>query len=160
MCVCWWGCLCVVRFAGVSMAEWLMDVLIVLQISKEDYMITCEKMYLSYPCERWCSGKHCHWIVFLNSVAMSYIFNLGKNATGWGDFHTSYLFSDHDSVPQGDGTREDTLLRVLVSRSEVDLKKILEEYSAMYDKTLQEHLLVKLNIFVWIFPPLMFVFFF
>ncbi|XP_061149549.1 annexin A1-like [Syngnathus typhle] len=39
------------------------------------------------------------------------------------------------------GTCEDTLIRVLVSRSEVDLKKILEEYRAMYDSTLQEDIL-------------------
>lgn len=48
------------------------------------------------------------------------------------------------TVPsQRHGTCEDTLIRVLVSRSEVDLKKILEEYRAMYDTTLQEDILVK-----------------
>lgn len=36
------------------------------------------------------------------------------------------------------GTCEDTLIRVLVSRSEVDLKKIVEEYHAMYDMSVQE----------------------
>lgn len=36
------------------------------------------------------------------------------------------------------GTCEDTLIRVLVSRSEVDLKKIIEEYHAMYDMSVQE----------------------
>ncbi|KAM3599460.1 uncharacterized protein V6R79_005919 [Siganus canaliculatus] len=41
---------------------------------------------------------------------------------------------------KGHGTCEETLIRVLVSRSEVDLKKILEEYRAMYDKSLQEHI--------------------
>ncbi|XP_008287262.1 annexin A1-like [Stegastes partitus] len=43
---------------------------------------------------------------------------------------------------KGHGTCEDTLIRVLVSRSEVDLKKIVEEYRAMYDTTLQEAILM------------------
>ncbi|KAM4527153.1 annexin A1-like [Odontesthes bonariensis] len=42
---------------------------------------------------------------------------------------------------KGPGTCEKTLIRILVSRSEVDLKKIVEEYRAMFDKTLQEDLL-------------------
>ncbi|KAM9841303.1 annexin A1-like [Aulostomus maculatus] len=39
------------------------------------------------------------------------------------------------------GTCEETLIRVLVSRSEVDLKKIIEQYRAMYDTSLQEDIL-------------------
>ncbi|XP_029921235.1 annexin A1-like isoform X1 [Myripristis murdjan] len=39
---------------------------------------------------------------------------------------------------KGRGTCEDTLTRVLVSRSEVDLKKVMDEFKAMYGKTLQE----------------------
>ncbi|KAM8743326.1 annexin A1-like [Acanthopagrus schlegelii] len=39
------------------------------------------------------------------------------------------------------GTCEKTLIRVMVSRSEVDLKRILEEYRAMYDVSLQEDIL-------------------
>uniref|UniRef100_A0A667XT43 Annexin n=1 Tax=Myripristis murdjan TaxID=586833 RepID=A0A667XT43_9TELE len=42
------------------------------------------------------------------------------------------------SLSQGRGTCEDTLTRVLVSRSEVDLKKVMDEFKAMYGKTLQE----------------------
>uniref|UniRef100_A0A8P4GMG8 Annexin n=1 Tax=Dicentrarchus labrax TaxID=13489 RepID=A0A8P4GMG8_DICLA len=54
-----------------------------------------------------------------------------------------YLFSDRASAPfsQGHGTCEDTLIRVLVSRSEIDLKKILEQYRAMYDVSLQEDIM-------------------
>lgn len=36
---------------------------------------------------------------------------------------------------------------MLVSRSEVDLKKILEEYRVMYDVSLQNDLLVKRHIY-------------
>lgn len=39
---------------------------------------------------------------------------------------------------QGSGTRDNTLIRILVSRSEVDLKKIIEEYKAMFGRRLQE----------------------
>uniref|UniRef100_A0A8C4NXM8 Annexin n=1 Tax=Dicentrarchus labrax TaxID=13489 RepID=A0A8C4NXM8_DICLA len=42
---------------------------------------------------------------------------------------------------KGHGTCEDTLIRVLVSRSEIDLKKILEQYRAMYDVSLQEDIM-------------------
>uniref|UniRef100_A0A4W6FF01 Annexin n=1 Tax=Lates calcarifer TaxID=8187 RepID=A0A4W6FF01_LATCA len=46
---------------------------------------------------------------------------------------------------EGHGTCDSTLIRVLVSRSEVDLKKIVEEYRAMYDRSLQEHILTTGN---------------
>uniref|UniRef100_A0A3B4B0Q1 Annexin n=1 Tax=Periophthalmus magnuspinnatus TaxID=409849 RepID=A0A3B4B0Q1_9GOBI len=39
---------------------------------------------------------------------------------------------------KGHGTCERSLIRVLVSRSELDLKKIVEEYYAMYNRHLQE----------------------
>lgn len=74
--------------------------------------------------------------------------------------HALYLFSDQASASfsQGYGTCEDTLIRVLVSRSEVDLKKISEEYRAMYDVSLQDDILVKMtNLwYVWIFLAFMF----
>lgn len=38
----------------------------------------------------------------------------------------------------GHGTCEDTLIRVLVSRSEVDLKKIVDEYHIMFERYLQD----------------------
>lgn len=43
---------------------------------------------------------------------------------------------------QGYGTCDETLIRVLVSRSEEDLKKIMEEYRAMYDVSLQDDIMV------------------
>uniref|UniRef100_A0A8C7WQK1 Annexin n=1 Tax=Oryzias sinensis TaxID=183150 RepID=A0A8C7WQK1_9TELE len=43
----------------------------------------------------------------------------------------------HNSM-KGSGTRDNTLIRILVSRSEVDLKKIIEEYKAMFGRRLQE----------------------
>uniref|UniRef100_UPI0037E8573A annexin A1-like n=1 Tax=Semicossyphus pulcher TaxID=241346 RepID=UPI0037E8573A len=42
---------------------------------------------------------------------------------------------------KGHGTCEQSLIRVLVSRSEVDLKKIVEEYRAMYNVSLQEDIM-------------------
>jgi len=42
------------------------------------------------------------------------------------------------------GTTTDTLTRIIVSRSEIDLLKILQEYKRIYGKTLQEDVLVSL----------------
>ncbi|KAM4533242.1 annexin A1-like [Fundulus diaphanus] len=39
---------------------------------------------------------------------------------------------------KGQGTCENTLNRILVSRSEVDLQKIIEQYRAMFEKTIHE----------------------
>ncbi|XP_078127365.1 annexin A1-like isoform X1 [Sander vitreus] len=54
-------------------------------------------------------------------------------------WNTSAFFAEklHHAM-KGLGTNEDTLIRVLVSRSEVDLKKIVQEYKAMYGLSLQE----------------------
>uniref|UniRef100_A0A673KXC0 Annexin n=1 Tax=Sinocyclocheilus rhinocerous TaxID=307959 RepID=A0A673KXC0_9TELE len=42
---------------------------------------------------------------------------------------------------KGLGTDTDTLTRIIVSRSEIDLLKIMQEYKRMYGKSLQEDLL-------------------
>lgn len=42
---------------------------------------------------------------------------------------------------KGLGTNTDTLTRIIVSRSEIDLLKIIQEYKRMYGKTLQEQIL-------------------
>uniref|UniRef100_A0A3B5LHR9 Annexin n=1 Tax=Xiphophorus couchianus TaxID=32473 RepID=A0A3B5LHR9_9TELE len=42
---------------------------------------------------------------------------------------------------QGHGTSDQPLIRILVSRSEVDLQKVVEEYRAMFERTLHEDIL-------------------
>lgn len=41
------------------------------------------------------------------------------------------------------GTHEDTLIRVMVSRSEVDLKKVIDEYKVMFERTLQQDIMAE-----------------
>lgn len=45
--------------------------------------------------------------------------------------------------PQGIGADCDTMTRIIVSRSEVDLQKILQEYKRMYGKPLQQDIQVR-----------------
>ncbi|XP_017294033.1 annexin A1-like [Kryptolebias marmoratus] len=57
-------------------------------------------------------------------------------------WNTPAFFAEklHESM-KGHGTRDKMLIRVLVSRSEVDLKKVVENYRAMFERTLQEDIL-------------------
>lgn len=51
------------------------------------------------------------------------------------------------SVFQGKGTRKHILTRVMVSRSEIDMKHIKEEYKKNYSKTLYQEILVRNGFF-------------
>ncbi|XP_015228661.1 PREDICTED: annexin A1-like [Cyprinodon variegatus] len=57
-------------------------------------------------------------------------------------WNTPAFFAEklHNAM-KGHGTCEDTLMRILVSRSEIDLQKIVEEYRAMYENTVHEDIL-------------------
>ncbi|XP_007575901.1 annexin A1-like [Poecilia formosa] len=46
---------------------------------------------------------------------------------------------------KGHGTRDEALIRILVSRSEVDLQKVVEEYRAMFETTLHEDIVNDTN---------------
>ncbi|XP_050684883.1 annexin B10 isoform X4 [Leptidea sinapis] len=64
------------------------------------------------------------------SEALSAIVECVENAAAW--------FAQRlRSAMQGGGTEDKTLVRIIVSRSEVDLGSIKREYESLYDKTLQ-----------------------
>ncbi|KAM7393247.1 hypothetical protein PAMA_008072 [Pampus argenteus] len=57
-------------------------------------------------------------------------------------WNTPAFFAEKlNQAMKGYGTCEETLIRVLVSRSEVDLKKIVEQYRVMYNRRVQEDIL-------------------
>ncbi len=64
--------------------------------------------------------------------------------------HMHKAFSDWPfSAHQGKGTRKHTLTRIMVSRSEIDMKRIKDEYKKNYGKTLYQDILVGKHLTVY-----------
>ncbi|XP_051951984.1 annexin A4-like [Xyrauchen texanus] len=59
--------------------------------------------------------------------------------SGWNK--PSYFAEKLSQAMKGLGTNTDTLTRIIVSRSEIDLLKIIQEYKRMYGKSIQEDIL-------------------
>ncbi|XP_061117968.1 annexin A1-like [Conger conger] len=55
----------------------------------------------------------------------------------------SFFAEKLHSAMEGYGTRTKTLIRVLVTRAERDLKKVMKEYKKMYEKSLQQDILAE-----------------
>ncbi|XP_062844821.1 annexin A1-like [Trichomycterus rosablanca] len=56
---------------------------------------------------------------------------------------SAYFAERLNQAMKGVGTNCDTLTRIIVSRSEVDLQKIMQEYKRMYGKPLQQDILAE-----------------
>ena len=60
------------------------------------------------------------------------------------------LNSDHHFDFQGKGTRDKVLIRIMVSRSEVDMLKIRSEFKRKYGKSLYYYIQVKPVAWTWL----------
>lgn len=57
----------------------------------------------------------------------------------------AYYAKEIHKATNGMGTNDNTLIRIVVSRSEIDLKAVKREFERIYDKTLESIIKVKKN---------------
>lgn len=56
---------------------------------------------------------------------------------------TAYFAKQLNKAMKGAGTDDQTLIRIIVSRNEIDLENIKREYEKLFDKTLESDVKVK-----------------
>ncbi|KAG7251973.1 hypothetical protein CRUP_025014, partial [Coryphaenoides rupestris] len=76
--------------------------------------------------------------VFIDILTRRNGFQLAKIKCAWSK--PAFFAEKLHKAMERHGTCEDTLMRVMVSRSEVDLKKIIAEFQIMYGKSLQDYI--------------------
>lgn len=58
---------------------------------------------------------------------------------------TTYFAKQLNKAMKGSGTDDQTLIRIIVSRSEIDLGNIKTEYEKLYDRTLESDVKVSIK---------------